>query len=470
MQVFCSNCNTAHEVTRQQAQNSESSVIHCTRCEKRIKLQFCPHCGSFYSITFSNIKSGRYKYRCSRCMKDFAIEFPDDAGNPGFAPQAVKPAARPDQAPVQPAEEPRPPRTTVAAPAEKIEVANFINNSINSFSINELFEAAAGAFTLKKLAVSSAGVTVMLLLLWIFDRAGTILSGGAFTINQFTGSFLALFPLAIIFSLYTATAALVSRLTLDRIFSGNDTEAADFMKFSLKNAPAVFAGNVVLLLAVSGLLMLFGRIPLLGPVIFSLVFLPVYLISILIFLFCFIGLWFYPPIAAHREKGIRGSIMGLLVFIKKHNLSLLYMIPVILLVSIIVFSALFIIHTSAFSLTISLSKWLVSSDAGGVFSSIPASFVKASEATIAGAGSGLFRQLSANLGMTQHFGGFILGISMTVITVALLSVAVSVTATISSHIYIVMERGLTIDDRKKGAVFLILTLMLAVILLVKKLI
>jgi hypothetical protein len=84
-------------------------------------------------------------------------------------------------------------------------------------------------------------------------------------------------------------------------------------------------------------------------------------------------------------------------------------------------------------------------------------------------GSGLFRQLSINLGMTHHVSGFILGIIMMLITTLLLSAGVSLTATISSHIYIVMERGLTIDDKKKGAVFLILTLMLSVMLLLKKL-
>lgn len=470
MQVFCSNCNTAHEVTQEQAASRGSSVIHCRRCDKKIKLQFCPHCGSFYSITFSNIKSGRYRYRCRKCMKDFAIEFSDKTEAPLF----IKAPVLQKQAPViqpQPAALPEvKPEMAQPEPAEKIEVASFISNSINSFSINELFAAAAGAFSFNRIAVSSAGAIMMLLLMWIFNRAETLWLSGGLALHPFTGSLIALFPLAIIFSLYTATAAIVSRITLDVIFHGEAPEWDEVIKFSFKTAPAVFLGNVAVLLAISALLVLFGRIPLLGPLFFSIVFLPVYMLGILITLFCLIGIWFYPPISAHREGGILGNMKNLVLFIKKHNLGLLYMIPVIILISVISFSVIFLIHTAAFSLTISLSQWLISSDGGGVFASIPASFVKASEATVTGFGSGLFRQLSINLGMTHHVSGFMLGVVMILLTTLLLSIAVSLTATVSSHIYIVMERGLTIDDKKKGAVFLILTLMLSVILLLKKLI
>lgn len=466
MQVFCSNCNTAHEVTQDQEDERRSSVIHCRKCDKRIKLQFCPHCGSFYSITFSNIKAGRYRYRCRKCMNDFTIEFPYEFHRPSVAVETVRAEQResPLSHPVAEVKSPE------QKPAEKIEVASFISNGINSFSINELFAAAAGAFSPGKIGVSSAGVILMLLLLWMFSRGEAIWLSGIPAMHPFAGSLMALFPLAIIFSLYTATAAVVSRITLDTVFHGKATGWNEVIRFSYRAAPAVFPGNAALLLAISALLVLFGRIPLLGPILFSIVFLPVYILGIMITLLCLIGIWFYPPISAHREGSISGNMKNLFLFIKKHNLSLLYMIPVIVLVSAISFSVIFLIHTAAFSFTISLSRWLVSSDGGGVFASIPASFVSTSEATFAGLGSGLFRQLSINLGMTHHVSGFILGVVMIALSTLLLSIAVSITATVSSHIYIVMERGLTIDDKKKGAVFLILTLMLSVLLLLKKLV
>ncbi len=209
-----------------------------------------------------------------------------------------------------------------------------------------------------------------------------------------------------------------------------------------------------MLIAASALLVLFGKIPLLGPVFFSLIFLPVYLAGILITLLCAIGIWFYPPVSAHREGGIFRNMRDLTLFIKKHNLALLYMIPVIILVSVISLTAIFLIHTAAFSFTISLSQWILGSDAGGVFASIPASLYKGIRINYKRPWKRPIQTAIINLGMTHHISGFILGIIMMFITTLLLSIAVSVTATVSSHIYIVMERGLTIDDKKKGAVFL----------------
>ncbi|HOP29836.1 MAG TPA: hypothetical protein PKZ64_09725 [Spirochaetota bacterium] len=470
MQVFCSNCNTAHEVTQAQASDKERSIIHCSKCDKKIKLQFCPHCGSFYSITFANIKTGRYRYRCRKCMKDFAIEFYEERPKPVLVKKPPLSESLPAFKEPEHFETQSSTRAEHTAPAEKIEVAKFINNSINSFSINELFAAAAGAFSLNRILVASSGVIIMLLLMTIFSRIETLWLSGGTTLHPFAGSLIALLPLAIIFSLYTATAAIISRITLDIIFHDRPAGWDEIIRFSFRTAPAVFLGNTAALLAMSAILILFGKIPMLGPVIFALIFLPVYLSGILITLLFSIGIWFYPPISAHREGGISGNIKNLMLFIRKHNLGLLYMIPVIILVSLISVSAIFLIHTTAFSLTISLSQWLLGNDGGGVFASIPASFVKASEATVSGLGNGLFRQLSINIGMTHHVSGFILGIIMMFITTLLLSIAVSVTATVSTHIYIVMERGLTIDDKKKGAVFLILTLMLSVMLLLKKLI
>lgn len=487
MQVFCSNCNTAHEITQNQAADAQHSVIHCSKCEKSIKLQFCPHCGSFYSITFANIKSGRYRYKCRKCLKEFAIEFSEKQNEtvtdriepPSYDVEKIPAATRIEQStatiahkktPSSTVEEEKQSQEPVHQPAEKIEVASFINNSINSFSVNELFTAASGAFSFNRILVASGGVIIMLLLMAVFNKAETLWFSSGKGLYPFTGSILALFPLAIIFSVYTATAAVISRITLDIIFHSKSPDWDDIIRFSFKTVPAVFTGNVAVLLAISTLLILFGRIPLLGPVLFSLVFLPVYLTGIMIALLCLIGIWFYPPISAHREGGIFSNMKNLLLFIKKHNLGLLYMIPVIILVSIISLSAIFLVHTAAFSMTISLSQWLVGSDGAGVFAAIPAVFVKASEATVTGLGNGLFRQLSINLGMAHHVSGFILGIIMMFISTLLLSAAVSLTATISSHIYIVMERGLTIDDKKKGAVFLILTLILSVMLLLKKLI
>lgn len=469
MQVFCSNCNTAHDVTYDQANKSETSVINCKKCDKHIKFQFCPHCGAFYSITFSNIRHGRYKYSCRKCMKDFAIEFSsvENIKIPEInKPREIKPS--------QP--EPQIDHTTdlkyqnTAETSKVHETASFMNNSINTFSVNELFHAASEAFNIKKLLTAAAGVICMLLVIQVFNiMQNTFIRPSASGMHAFAGSLINLFPLAIIFSFYTLCAAVISRITLDRIFYSKETAFNELIKFTIKTGPGVLAGNIIVLLIINSILILFGKIPYLGPLLFSLVFLPVYLFSVAIFLLCFIGLWFYPPISAHRENGILANARNMLMFIKKHNLNIIFMIPVIILIAAITFSIIYFLHLSAFSFSMAMSRWLLNGDASAIFSSIPALFIKASESTFAGLGSGLFKELNSSLYMTHHIGGLVLGITLLVISVLLLSISISITATVSSHIYIVMERGLSIDDRKKSIVLFILVMMLTLFFMLRKL-
>lgn len=462
MQVFCSNCNTAHEVTYEQANNSDTSVISCRKCSKQIKFQFCPHCGAFYSITFSNIKHGRYKYSCKKCMKDFAIEFkPKEISRPAPVRKNVI------ETPAPVITEPEQKQEVIVSKTE--EPVSFMSNSINTFSAGELFKSASEAFTLKKMIVSSAGVIIMLLVIQLFSSIESLLvKPGASAVTPFAGSLINLFPMAIIFSFYTLFASVVAKITLDRIFYSKETGTDAIIRFTFKTGPGVFAGNILILLTVSSILILFGKIPFLGPLLFSLAFLPVYLMSIAIFILCFIGLWFYPPISAHRENGIFANIKNLMMFIKKHNLNIIFMIPVILLVAAVTFSLIFFIHLSAFSLSIAMSKWLLNNEASMIFSSIPALFIKASESTFAGLSSGIFKELNTSLLMTHHMGGFILGVILLGITVFLLSLAVSITATVSSHIYIVMERGISIDDRKKAVVLFILMMLMTLLIMFRR--
>lgn len=462
MQVYCSNCNTAHNITYDQASNSGTSVISCRKCDKKIKFQFCPHCGAFYSVTFSNIKHGRYRYSCKKCGNDFAIEFesednitPEHKHSFNNEKTSHKIHEHGEEAAVQKPEEP----------------VSFKSNSINTFSAGELFKSASEAFTLKKIMVSASGIFCMFIVIQLFSSIESLLlKTGIPAANQFSGSLINLFPMAIIFSFYTLFASVISKITLDRIFHSKETSAEEIIRFTVKTGPGVFAGNIILLLAVSSILILFGRIPFLGPLLFSLAFLPVYLISVSIFLLCFIGLWFYPPVAAHRENGIFMNLKNLFLFIKKHNLNILFMIPIILLVTAITFSIIFLIHISAFSLSIAMSKWLLNHEASIIFSSIPSIFIKASESTLAGLSSGIFKELNSSLLMTHHIGGFILGVILFLIAIFLLSIGLSVTATVSSHIYIVMERGISIDDKKKAIVLFILFMMMSLIIMFRKII
>jgi len=446
MRIACPNCKTVHEITGP-INKDNNTVIRCTNCGKNIKLQTCPHCNAFYSITFSNIQSGNYTYKCKRCYNNFPVKISNDE------------------------------KTVQEKVQEKEEEKIYDNQQSKSteqskstvFSVSELFRYVSEAFTIKKIIISAIGITSMLVLLQIFnfimDFATAPESG---TRTVITSSIMNFIPIAIIFLFYILSASIVAKITLNHIFHSRDTAAGEIIKFTARRGPGIFCGNIILLLAVSSLLILFGKIPLLGPVLFSLIFLPIYLISIGILIFSFVGLWFYPPIAAHDEKGFLINIKNLLLFIKRHNLSIIFMIPVIFLCSAIVFAIIFIVHISALSLTTSLSQIIIGQDASMTLSSIPAQLIKASQTALMGIKSGLFKDLYLSLQVTHHIGGFILGIIFLVIAIFLLAIPISVASTVSTHIYVLMERKISIDDKTKALVLFILVMLIILIILINK--
>jgi hypothetical protein len=182
----------------------------------------------------------------------------------------------------------------------------------------------------------------------------------------------------------------------------------------------------------------------------------------------FIGLWFYPPIIAHREGTSVRSLKNFLIFIKKHNLSLVYMIPVIAAVSVAVLLVLLLIHTFAFLLSLSLSEIIMGNELSAVFAAIPSSLIKISKLSIVGSASVIFSELNPGLTFSHSLGGVIIGILMSFVTLTIASAAMSVISSLSSHLYLLMERGLSIDDKKKAIVFISLFFMILSFLLVSK--
>ncbi len=471
MQVYCSNCNTAHSITHEEMKRLKEPVINCSGCEKKIKMQFCPECGAFYSITFSNIQPGNYRYRCKKCSSGFMITIPAAVTSPV---PVVKPQQTfmPSPAAPKPAEKSADTKTAAQpvkspAPEAKSEIT-FMQNSINTFTVGELFSITGTSFSMKKLIPSAAAALFMLLLVRIFTSVQ-----GMIPVSFFSGSATAsvlfnLLPATILFSFYTVAAAMVSKVTLERIFYNREPDWDSIVKFALKKCPAILACNVTAILLINLMLVLFGKIPLMGPLLFSLVFLPVYLLSVIAVMIFMAGLWFYPPIAAHRESGMFMNLRDLFVFIKKHNLALLYMIPVAAMLTAVTFAAIFAIHSIALTLTVTLSKAVLSGDASAIFSGIPALFIKISESSLSGINSSIFRQLAGDLTAAHYMGGFIIGTCMAVISILLMSLFFSVTATVSTHIYIMMERGLTVDDKRKALTLFILFMFLAVFILARK--
>ncbi|HPS58553.1 MAG TPA: hypothetical protein PK514_10655 [Spirochaetota bacterium] len=476
MQVYCSNCNTPHTISYEELKQLKDPVINCSGCEKKIKMQFCPGCGAFYSVTFSNIQPGNYRYKCRKCSMDFPITIPAayQGTRTGNEPESHVKSARPDLPNLASAVY----RETVPAagisPDQIPQTAGsgitFMQNSINTFTVGELFSITATSFSIKKIIPAAAAVLIMLLIIRIITMLQGILPSASLPGANTAYILFNLIPAAVLLSFYMVAAAVVSRVTLEKIFYNREPGWDTIAFFAVKKCPAIFICNTAALLLVNLALVFFGKIPMLGPLLFAVAFFPVYIFSIFIALLVSAGIWFYPPVTAHRESGMFRNLKDLLLFIKKHNLTLIYMIPVASMLALVTFAAVFIIHSFALTLTLAVSKAVLSGDAAAIFSGIPVIFVKTSEAALSGINGTIFRELSGELTVVHRLGGMIIGASMTLITVLLASIFFSITATISTHIYIMMERGLTVDDKRKALTMFILFMFLAVLVMARRMV
>ncbi len=469
MLVYCSNCNTPHTISHEELRRLREPVINCSGCDKKIKMQFCPGCGAFYSVTFSNIKPGNYRYRCRKCSLNFLITIP--AGYPGTVKEN-KPSVKNSSL----ADAPLPGTTaminragTFTSREESLtDGITLRRNSISTFAINELFSLTATSFSIKKILPASLSVLIMIMLVHLF----TMLQGIAAPVHaDGQGKFFILFtliPAALLISFYMAAASVISKVTLKKIFYNSEPSWNSIAVFAMTKSPVILLCNTAAILLLNLGLVLFGKIPMIGPLLFAVAFLPVYVLSTCIALLVVAGIWFYPPLTAHRGKGMFSNLKDFLLFMKKHNLTLLYMVPAAAMIALTVFAVIFAIHSLALTLTITLLKVLPGADASAIFSGIPALLIKTSEFSFSGINASIFRELSSDISVIQRVAGFVIGASMTVITVLLISLFFSITATISTHIYIMMERGITLDDRRKALTMFILILFLTSLIMLRR--
>ncbi len=468
MNIVCSNCHSGRNIADKEVKRLARSILRCQTCGKNIKVEFCPHCNAFYSITFSNIKKGQYKYKCRKCGEYFEIKFQNNLRAKPPKPPVTETLAEESNQQTKIPERKIQKQTTPTIKKERRSPVPDME-SIETFALSELFSSLKQAFKFKKILAASLGSALFLILsrLFISLENALFLDSPGVTPN-FLSSFINLFPLAIIFTFFILTATVVAKITLNEIFKQREQSTGKIINFALRSSPSILLGNITVLMAINVAIILFGKIPFLGPLLFSLAFLPLYLSSVTIFIIVCIGTWFYAPIAAHREMGILKNIKNLLIFIKKHNYRLVMVLPVMTSLALIAFGIIFAIHSSALALVVSGSQAFLQGDSSIFFSSIPTSFIRASEMTLSSVDSSIFKGLYPNISMVTEAGGVVLGISIIAITILLMGIFISIVATISTHFYVMLERGLEIEDKKMLGVLSILVLLLTAIIQLKK--
>lgn len=462
MKVSCSHCNANYSLTKEQVSSLHDATMQCTRCGRRIKIAFCPECGASYSITFTQAAGNRYTLTCQRCTRPFIIEI--SSSREKEAPGPAVPQATPEQPHEQPGKKQVPNRPEPAVRRKDSRDAE------DSFTLWDILRTCGRAFTPQRMFVSATGMMLLFISLFIFDAIESHASPGPAPGQGITAySFISFIPIILFIFFFLVTATAVSRITLMETEYNEKCTALGSLRFVGSQIVPVTLSNIVVFLLANTLLILFGKIPLIGPIFYSLLFLPIYIISVVFILTCAIALWFYPPILALERKSFLAGTRDLLGFIKTQNLTLLIIIPVLAIASTILFTFINMVHQGALHVTLSMSKSILQSDLSRVFTAIPFSFQKIIDFPFMLSRLRSVESLIGELIVSYHVGGIILGLTLSVITLLIYASMISFIATISTYVFVILEKRGDVEDRKKIEILLLIVLLLAALLLFKKL-
>jgi predicted Zn finger-like uncharacterized protein len=470
MLITCSYCDARYSIATDQLRDMRDSIFICQRCQRSIKIVFCPHCGSSYSITFSAIHRDIYSFRCKRCERSFTVGFPI-VQNTVEARRSTLEGVSPERG--KKAKEDSNKSIIHRSRVERSEPSGrgiaFKDSTFKEFNLRELLIVCSGAFSRTKLIVSASVLMVLFLIMLLYSKINGFLFNSFLVRNsQFLKSLLNLFPVFLSFFVIILILAIISRITLERIFLDSVWNFRKTMRYISKIAMPVFISNVLILFLGNLVFILFGRIPIVGPVLYSILFFPIYLISLLIIITLIIGFWFYPPILAYKEVGVLKNVIHLFHFIKRHNFSLILIIPILTIIFSIFFIIIYLLHLGVFSFTNFLSKLILQDNVERLFSAMPLSLMRISDLSFVGTDISIYKSFVSDLLLSHQIGGVIIGVVLATISIFLFASYISVIGTISSHVYIIMERDSAIPDRKKIKLLLIVVLLLLGIYIIKR--
>ncbi len=473
----------------------KDSIFHCDSCKYKIKVALCPSCTASYSIAFESIQSKEYSLNCKKCNSKFAISFPEYYVQQNIKQQNVthqqtnknhdhtslydrtSTGNKSVQHKTKQRKETH--NKTDYKTNDKIMSENrnraeekvhdtFERTDSELFSLNRLYDICSSAFNKKKLLFGALGVgaffVILLILNWLESSLYFVISQDK---NKFIWSLINLIPAMFAYYIFILTGSVISFITIKEL-SNKNTSDTNFSSIVGKNWLSLLLNNFTLLFIINALLILVGEVPVVGPLLFALLFLPIYVISICIIIFLAIGMWFYPPIIASGSKGFINHIKELLKFIKKHNFKLVYNIPLMMIVTGLSFSIVYLFHYGSLYIISFLAKNILSTDGLKIFSAIPTNILKFSEITISA--SSLFKSLFGELILTHMLGGIIIGVIILAITIFLYAIFISLAGTISTYFYMYLEKDIKLDEKKKIYSLATLALILLIILLLKKLI
>lgn len=496
----CQSCSSEFMVNTQEIEQSTSSIISCPHCHSSIKLTFCPECGISYSIVLGGIAPGRYTAKCKKCATEFYIEIPRVETNTTektATPKPVFPAKPKITDPLsqkkplvsekrkQPEtdlhqhvnhqkEDTRQPHQKRTAPAA------LPNDKKKRSPLTESFytRTAQRQFSLKNIVSGvfrSFSLNNLLLMGLCIIAAGTIAYSASFlktlilptqNFNAYAKSFFQIIPISLIFSVFTAFATVISKSVIAANMMAPKEPESSLSLFGRTLFSSVAVGLPGLVL-VTALLVFLTRIPAAGTLLFSLVFLPVYLGSLVGVILLTVGIWFLPSLAVHKNNSLLGSPAALVGFIRKYNFRLFYIIPVLFMIAGGIIGTLLFLHISALTLFKVISFTISGESAGQALAGIPVLFSQIAGYSIFGENANLLNFLNGGETVLAQTGGFVIGMIFTAITFFIYVFGLTFAVIASSHIYVQLEKEKDYGDRGKWQLFVSLAFMYILLILLK---
>ncbi len=489
MKITCSECQSHYSMTRGEISALPWSVMQCRRCRQKIKIIICPECFTCYTVNFSEVKSQRYMMTCRQCRHTFVVSFPlleKQAGQVTIEPKRKEPPAVPVTARKKP--EPAPPAApsgksrvvfpplekkealkTRALPEKKKKVSTGRKAGDvtlpGSFEPGDIAASVTGAFAPARVGVGFFGVLVMMLSYHVCNAAGNALQG-----VPVLGALSPWITAGILFFLYTVVASAMAKGAFDELLFGQNRGISLMIKTSFQLIPSLLGVSFLVLVLFEVSLLLFGLIPLVGPLLFALLFLPVYGISLGAVLLVTVGFWFYPPLSVHRKSGIGSNAVNIFHFIKKHNLKLFLVIPILAGFSLVGITGLFLLHHGALLLSGHLASSVMGERFGTILASVPFSLQSLGDVSAMAHAAGQYGLYLGALVTSESAAGVLLGLVMVFITALLGALSLSLVTSLSTYTYLSLERGSEPGARKTLVLMGMVVLFLVMILLLRRLI
>jgi len=490
MKITCTACSSKYSLSREQIDALPFSVMDCSTCRQRIKIIICPDCSSCYTVSFAGVASPRYMMNCKRCGRSFVVVFPTDQRGssalkdplPGQSIEKKVPPApersgrniqrtrieKPSHAPRSPfisKVEKKSPPGIAASPQQRDNNQRGSEPSLpGNFEVAEVLAAVTGAFSLSRTGAAFAGILTMMISLGLMKSMGSLLQR-----VPLLGGLWPWLTAGVIFFIYTVAASGMALASFEEMFFKRSLSFGAMTAFMTRSAPSLFGASLLVLIMAEAALLLFGLIPVVGPLLFALLFLPVYGLSLGAVLLVSVGFWFYPPLVAHRKSGVGENVRNIFDFIKKHNLKLIIVIPILAVLSAVIVMVLLLLHQGALMVSAHLAAGIMGPDLAPVLSSVPLSLQSLSDFAGMARAAGGYGMYLGSLLSSASIGGMLLGLVMAGITALLGAIAFSAVSSLSTYAYVALERGSDPGNRKKIFLLLVMILFMVMLLLFRRL-